>query len=218
MTVFVNDTMTGAEGTGILSHTGELGATWTVHPSYSQDGSLSNANRLITTTNTFVYASGIPGSPNYSVDVAFRAASLASNGAITACGRVDTSANTFYGALYATGDGSWTLYKLVAGTFTPLAYYGQTLVAGSDYTATLDMVGTTIRLLVDGVQRASVTDSSITAAGKAGIRVAYSTNTTGLHIDSVTATDDTAGGGAAEVAALCSRYALNARNAYGLRR
>lgn len=194
MTVFVNDTMTGAEGTGILSHTGETGATWTVHPLYSQDGALSNANRLITTTNTFVYASGAPGSANYSVDVVFYAGSLASNGAITACGRVDTSANTFYGALYATGDVSWTLYKIVAGSFTPLAYYGQTLTAGNTYTATLDMSGTTIRLLVDGVQRASVTDSSITAAGKAGIRSAYSTNSTGLHIDSVTATDDTAGG------------------------
>lgn len=192
MSIFVNDTFTDTDGVGILSHTGELGATWTVHPSYSQDGSI-DTNRLITTTNTFVYASGAPGSANYSVDVVFRAASLATNGVITACGRIDTSTNTFYAAQYVTGDGSWTLYKIVAGSFTPLAYHSQTLTAGTDYTGTLDMNGTTIRLLVDGVQRASVTDSAITAAGKAGIRIAYSTHTTGLHIDSVTATDDTSG-------------------------
>lgn len=192
MSIFVNDTFTDTNGVGILSHTGELGATWTVHPSHSQDGSI-DTNRLITTTSSFVYASGVPGSANYSVDIYFHAKSLASNGGVTAVGRVATGANTFYGALYNTVDTSWTLYKIVAGSFTPLAYYGQTLTAGVDYKATLDMNGTTIRLLIDDVQRASVTDSDITAAGRAGVRISYSTNTTGLHIDRVVATDDTSG-------------------------
>jgi hypothetical protein len=51
------------------------------------------------------------------------------------------------------------------------------------------MNGSTIRMLVDGVVRGSVTDTSITGAGRAGVRLGSSTatatqgDTVGLHLD-----------------------------------
>ena len=63
------------------------------------------------------------------------------------------------------------LYKFVAGSATQLgSNYDITGVWGSDgvsATITLDMVGTTIRALIDDVEHISVTDSDVTAAGYA---------------------------------------------------
>ena len=68
---------------------------------------------------------------------------------------------------------TWTLYKIVSGTFTQLATgnsgTGFTLARGTYRRFTLSCIGTTISASVDGTTLASVTDSSITAAGKAGL-------------------------------------------------
>jgi hypothetical protein len=69
--------------------------------------------------------------------------------------------------------------------------YAQTLSAGQTYRLGLEMNGSTIRLLVDGVKRVSTIDltGGISAAGRGGVRLGTSattavvTNTTGLHLD-----------------------------------
>jgi hypothetical protein len=117
-------------------------------------------------------------------------------------GRASTSSNTYYRAGYFGPGTDWELYKVVNGTSTLLGTYDQTLSAGATYTVKLDMQGSTIRLLVNGVERISVTDASITAAGRGGVRLGYlgatsvPSNTSGLHLDNLTlsqAADDSAG-------------------------
>jgi hypothetical protein len=83
----------------------------------------------------------------------------------------------------------------VAGTSTVLGSYSETLTALSTYALKLDMDGSTIRLLVNGVERVSATDTAITSAGRGGVRLGYASasgaadtpsDTTGLHVDNLT--------------------------------
>jgi hypothetical protein len=60
------------------------------------------------------------------------------------------------------------------------------LVAGTTYNLRLTMVGSSIKLFVDGVQRISVTNSAVNNTGVAGISYwssATGSNTVGMHID-----------------------------------
>jgi hypothetical protein len=190
---FVNDTFTGAINTALTAHTGETGATWTKHAS-SGAGTVIltdvNRARVGTTGGTILYyASGTPAGADYSVAAPVFAASNTTR-AIGVTGRVDTAANTYYGAFYDGTNTRWELRSVVAGVVTTLGTSAQALTVGSTYTATLQMVGTAITLLVDGSSVVSVTDSSIAAAGSVGVLGSTaSTNTTGYHLDSLTATD-----------------------------
>jgi len=89
-----------------------------------------------------------------------------------ACRRVDGN-NTYsayvYDASAAATPNTFALYKIVAGAYTLLASGPLAFVRGSYHTFRLSTVGTTISLLMDSIQLASVTDSSISAAGKAGL-------------------------------------------------
>jgi hypothetical protein len=190
---FVNDTFTGAINTALTAHTGETGATWTKHAS-SGAGTVIltdvNRARVGTTGGTILYyASGTPAGADYSVAAPVFAASNTTR-AIGVTGRVDTAANTYYGAFYDGTNTRWELRSVVAGVVTTLGTSAQALTVSSTYTATLQMVGTAITLLVDGSSVVSVTDSSIAAAGSVGVLGSTaSTNTTGYHLDSLTATD-----------------------------
>jgi hypothetical protein len=70
-----------------------------------------------------------------------------------------------------------------------LGTFGQGVATGSSYRVALDMSGSTIRLLVDGTQRISATDSTLTAAGRAGVALgspgdnAVQSDAIGLHLD-----------------------------------
>ena len=91
-------------------------------------------------------------------------------------GRLDTANTngTYYYLRYEQTNLVWVLYKVVSGTWTWLGQSGtQTLSTGTTYRVALDMTGTSIRALVDGTQVVSVTDSSITAAGRGGIALGF---------------------------------------------
>ena len=60
------------------------------------------------------------------------------------------------------------LFKRVSGTFTLLGSVGS---VNTSATVKCDVVGTTIRALVDGVEKVSVTDSAISTAAYPGIYV-----------------------------------------------
>jgi len=194
-TTYSSDTFTGTAGTSLQSHTGEVGATWTVFAS-SSTAVLTDANRVRrnTTTPTQYYASATPSSANYTVEGDVTVKSLISGDAANVIGRQDTSNTngTYYAARYLSGD--WELLKLVNGTVTVLDTSPVTLTSGQTYNLQLSMNGSSIALYVDGTLKASATDSAITAAGKAGIRMGTSanptapTNTTGLHMDNFVVT------------------------------
>jgi hypothetical protein len=187
---FVTDSFTESSDTALASHTGATGATWTVHPSYSAAGTIDAAtDRLYPTGSTAYYASGTPPSADYYVQADFRVASTISvNAAI--CARMSTSADTMYMVRLLNGT-DWVVRKLVAGSGTDLATSATNVpTAGQTRTVRLTVSGSNITVTVDGVLDAalSVTDSSITAAGRAGLRFAgASSASTGYHLDNFSA-------------------------------
>lgn len=193
MATFLNDTMTDSSGTLLPAHTGETGATWTKHTSYSSGvGQISTANRVrCNSTNQVVFhASGSPANADYEVqaDLFMNGTSEDHEPAVAA--RIDTGANTFYALRYRKTGNVWELLKRVAGTTTVLGSWSETLVASDTRTFKLRCSGTSIKGYVAGVERISVTDSAISAAGKAGIAfLAASANTSAGHLDNVSATD-----------------------------
>ncbi len=203
--LFSQDTFTDTSGTALDAHTGEIGASWAVHASALGVMEITNANRLYVlagNTNTArYYASGVPASPDYDVEVDL--VMLASNATGTSAeawgvlGRVDTAANNRYEAHYLMPDAIWQLRKSVAGTGSTLGTpYSQVLSANTTYRLKLQMRGTTLKLFVDGVERCSATDSDFSAAGRAGLvgldgfESSYSI---GPHFDNFAATDAASG-------------------------
>jgi hypothetical protein len=117
--------------------------------------------------------SATPPSADYSVsaDITFESSQTGTN-LIGVCGRMASGAATLYHAQYNEVAGAWRLWKQVAGTFTQLGSdVSQTLTIGQTYNIKLEMIGTAIKLYRDGTVLISATDSAITAAGSAGIRI-----------------------------------------------
>lgn len=187
--VFLNDTFTDADTTTLFLHKGEVSATW-VRPLSANTTTIKNNRVRSTISSGGPWLSGAtPASADYSVSAVIRPLTLTS-ASVGVVGRCEHACGHFYTATANFGaQNFWTLYKYT-GSYTQLATSAETLTANVDRTITLDMVGTTIRVLVDGSQVISVTDSSVTATGAPGVFFSGSTtDTTGLHIDSVSATD-----------------------------
>jgi hypothetical protein len=200
MTVFVNDTFTDASGTALSSHAGELGATWTrntFYPTGSMVISDAGRARKSNTANALYYAGGIPAVADYDVeaDLVQRSDADAQAGIV---GRYSTTQDQGYLWLHINvGTPGWQLFKAVAGTFTQLgASINHTLTTDQAYRARLEMRGVTIKGYVDGVEQISASDSSVTSAGRAGMRAnnITATNTTNYHLDNFTATDTVVAG------------------------
>jgi hypothetical protein len=187
------DDFTDAAGTVLTSHTGELGATWTEHPGQGTTGVVSSEGRLRRSGSqgALYYTSATPSSANYLVEADVHVKSILANDVAGIVGRFDTAsaagAGTNYLARYDVPSGSWQLRKNTATGGTALGAYAQTLTAGQTYRLGLQVSGSTIKMFVDGVERASATDTEITAAGRGGVRLgpgtAVPTNTAGLHMD-----------------------------------
>jgi len=189
------DTMAGTTGATLQSRNGETGATWTKHGLSDSDAVLTDAGRLrkgsAATWNAVYRASGVPASADYVVEADVYVASQVTNDTAGVIGRMDTTGNveTYYLARYEQSGQSWNLYRRTNGSWDWLGGFGQTLTSGSTYRLSLDMNGTSIRVLVDGVQRISATDGFITAVGRGGIAFGNGltattvSNTTGYHLD-----------------------------------
>ena len=199
---FVCDTFTDTADTTLASHTGETGATWTAHPSSAVTSNITDANRLRMTASedtggSDYYASGSPASADYEVEGVLYVKSVINESGVL--GRVDSTTTTWYEAMYLAPSTEWRLLSRVNGTpTTNLGTFTQVLSTETAYTVTLRMVGSAISLWVDGVERVSATNTDVTAAGKAGIRywgTGTPSNTAGLHLDSITATDVVSGAG-----------------------
>lgn len=194
---FVTDTFTEG-GTGTVSlntHVGEVGATWTGHPHANYGGGPLtldvDVDRVYGTGTNASYTSGTPPSADYYVQANFCVQTVIaqSNGI---AGRMDTTADTMYLARLVDGV-NWQLRKIVAGAATTLGSTSSTGVpsAGNCATGKLTMTGDQISFSVtgSGTVIGPITDSAITAAGRAGIRNngAVATATTGIHLDNFSA-------------------------------
>jgi hypothetical protein len=191
----VSDTFTGTSGTLLSAHTGEIGATWTKHPSYTGNAYISNVNTERGNANSLYYASGIPNTADYDVQADFvGTVSLANR--IGIAGRINTSTNTYYRLTYSVPNSAYQLELINAGTVSLLqsanpGYWNSNFDSGQTHNVKLQMRGTSIKVFVDGVERISVTDSTITAAGRAGVYTGSYDNsdTWGIHIDTFTVTN-----------------------------
>lgn len=183
---FANDAFAGSAGTDVTAH----GTDW----SYQAGGTsgltfmLSDANRLRANGSGTLYRgachAAVPPSADYDVTALIRVVSDNNQSTIGVAGRMDPAALRCYFARYNTGNNRWEIVRFNADAGTVLGWYGQTYATGEAATVMLRMRGTTISLLVDGVERVSVVDTAISAAGKAGVFATYGvTNTTGLHLD-----------------------------------
>lgn len=203
-TTTVSDSFAGTTGAVLSTRAGETGATWS-----SRAISGANANIAITnegrirkagasTYGAFYTPSGTPSSANYTVsaDVVYKSAVAVDNAGIV--GRVDTTNTngTYYLVRYEESSKAFYLHKVVNGVYTYLGGYAQTLTLGWTYRMSLDMDGSTIRMLINGVEQASVVDTGITAAGTSGVMLGFGyttttvnttvSDTTGMHLDNFT--------------------------------
>lgn len=149
--------------------------TWTHHGSSDlNSGSFQANSGKVYQNGTGVdcgyYTSHLPGTPDYAVELDVSSASvdasLGSSG-LGVMGRVATGAATGYIA-YVDRTTVY-IYKIVAGTYTLLGSASWSPASGTTYRLKLEMVGTAIKAYIDGTLKVSVTDSSITADGRAGL-------------------------------------------------
>ncbi len=198
MAIFARDLFGGTDWNTVNAAGADLGGPIIDHP--DEDGNwYIFANKALCRTAGLCYYSGTPASADYSVEATITIKS--SIGSTGVAGRISTTARTYYTAYIEQTTGKVVLAKRVAGAVTSLGVSAGSYGIG-DHVLTLDMVGTTIRALVGGVQVVSVVDASITAAGKAGIRAPVISDTsTGKHLDNFSATDTS-------VAAVGRSYAI----------
>lgn len=177
MTQFVNDTFTGeSEATLLTSHTSE-GTTWTMPIAGGSTVRVHSAGTAYAdgggSTFAFCQASNTPPGADYSVtaNIVYGTSGVDAG---PMC-RLQADGSCYFAINYVNGGVNateWILYKRsAAGSLTNLGTYDESgfLTNGQTYAVKLDCTGTAIKLYIDGVQRISVTDSAISAAGKAGI-------------------------------------------------
>jgi hypothetical protein len=83
---------------------------------------------------------------------------------------------------------NWALFSVVGGTFTSIGTYSAAAVA--DDVAKVQAVGSTIKAVINGVERINVVNTAVTTGTSVGIR---SEANTGLRYDDFTAADVVAG-------------------------
>jgi hypothetical protein len=170
---FVSDTFTEGGSPNLSAHTPDTGGAWSAHGSYSGVLSIdSTSNRLVGNGAALglYYNATAPASADYSVQIDVVVLNNAVAGYPGVAGRVDTGADTMYRAVYDQVGGNWVLDKQVAGASTVLGTFAQSLSNSTTYVLKLEMIGTAIKLYVDGgAAKISVTDSGIAGAGKAAV-------------------------------------------------
>lgn len=187
---FVLDTFTDVDDTPITSHTGERGAVWTVQNGYTPTQPVKiKTNMAWSASGSGVYAaSGSPPTADYYVEVLMSYLTTLSGDAPGIFGRGSASANTFYFVQYARASQVWQLRKTVSGGTSTLASSSTDTFGSGTRTVRLIMNGSAISVTVDGVSVISTTDTSITAAGFAGIRFGLTqSSSTGIHFDTFSA-------------------------------
>lgn len=190
---FLNDTFTDTDGTLLSAHTGETGATWTKHGSFTDTWLITTnrANKDSGVGSSVYYASGTPSSTTYTVECTLVDISNV-NRACGCCGRIDTAADNM---VCARRQNSTTLQVLtiIGGTAGSLDTEPITFSAGQSITLTLVFTGSTVEWKKDGVSLGSGLDlttfnATFSGAGRVGVRASNSHVADGYHVTSITAT------------------------------
>lgn len=183
----------GGSSVNLSSHTpsGPVAAgTWSSHPAsgISSVVAASSGKYVAQDVGTSLdLNSATPSTADYEVEATVTVMATAYSCRLLA--RWDTTATTGYTAFIDTNNttGAGTGNKLVigkhvAGTFTVIGTPYTIGTLAGPYRLRLRCSGTTISAWLDGTQRVSVTDSSISAVGKAGLGVTGTGNTTSFRL------------------------------------
>lgn len=199
MAVFVQDSFTGANGTALQDHTGEVGATWTKMP--GRDGNIvleDGVAAQVANVRAGYNPSGTPGSADYEVsaDHAWRNSPFCT---LRLFARTDGTEDNGYFYDWTRNIARAEIFKIVNGTRTVLASPGQSTVnEGVFRNYRLVLTGTTLEAYIDANQWSSAVDSTFTAAGQVGLWM-NNVSTSRVLVDNFLAEDDTVGGGGGEI-------------------
>jgi hypothetical protein len=138
---------------------------------------------------TFYYNDAVPADAEY--DVEGRITQVADAASAGVLARFDPLAETGYRASYrATSANAWTISKWVDGASATLCTWNESLSNGAVRDFRFEVRDGSQKLCVEDVLRCSSTDTTIAGAGRVGVRFGdTSSATTGVHLDSITATD-----------------------------
>jgi len=205
----VRDTFTGTAGAALQTRSADIGGSWTkrAQSGATDDAALTAAGRVRksgSSTYAALYtSSAVPTGADYAVSADIETVTAFAEDRIGVVGRMDPAdtAGTFYLARYEQASATYALFRVVANTYTSLGGWPAPVTGPSTHRLSLDMKGTTIRMLVDGTERLSVIDGGITGAGRAGIALGFAyttaqlrttvTDTTGMHLDNFETTYST---------------------------
>lgn len=190
------DTFTDVDGTTLADHLPDGGGRWIMHPrvliANGTGVPVIDNNRVhseaASTGTRIAYHSAIPESPDYDVaaDVVMRSDNNLSAGGVLA--RLSPVELAYYMAFYQTNGNKWTLHVQTPTTFSQTDV-AAVLVVDQVYRLRLSCIGAIIKMFVDDVEIAAITDASIWLPGHAGMRLSSSsTSTTGVHLDNWQAT------------------------------
>ncbi len=198
---YVIDTFTDS-AKALNSHTGETGATWATQTGSANNAVISDSNTVragIVGTNTYSYSSGTPGTAEYDVDCDFvTKTTVAASDFTTVWARMSTGAETGYRVYYDPGTPEFGLQKVTAGAGTQLDTYSAGLSTSTTYHMKFQVRNAAKKFYIDGTQRLTTSDDTITQVGKAGLGWGGGTtggNTIGVHIDNFIVTFATGGSG-----------------------
>jgi hypothetical protein len=188
VSVFVVDSFTDSSDVGLAAHTPELGGPWVDHPHINYSGNAflvdSASDRLYGIATDALYAAWTPGSADYYAQAEFCHISTISQN-VAVCVRMDTTADTMYIARLNSGT-IWELRKIIATVATTIGSTTNQLTSvGTSKIGRLVAQGDQVSFYIQGVlEIGPITDGSITAAGKAGVRNAGAASpSAGFHLD-----------------------------------
>ena len=174
MATYVQDTFTDTNGTALNAHTPDIGGSGAWN---ALQGTLRINNNMVDMDAHFGrYENNCtvsPSSADYevSVDVVWNGGDGWAN-KTGVLGRWDTSGPHVagYEAFYDENDSTWYLrYWSSSSLQGTLGTYADAGFTSGTKTLKLGMVGTAIKVYIDGVERISATNSTITAANKGGL-------------------------------------------------
>lgn len=170
VTTIVQDSFTDTDGTDLAGHTGEVGASWTIHPQDNAGHTTITDNKIRAAGENFTtyFASGVPPSADYEVSASFvgDAGGGSEVGIWARLSPTDLSGYCFVREFSVN-----TLSVVNQGTFTALGSDNTHL---GNETLTLKVSGDTISVLDgNGDVLITATDGSFTDAGRVGVRNWY---------------------------------------------
>lgn len=191
---FLNDTFTAANGTLVTARSSDSGATWAGQSGLAGAYTIESNRAWCNTTGVLV-ANAAPASADYEVAGQVYFASVVSSTSFGIAGRCSNAANTAYIAFLYHNGSSWALFLSLYiggsyGNFWTLAIPGAAPNVGETHELKMKFVGNVISVYWDGVLVNAYTDTTnyIPAAGFPGLFSGAETSTTGIHVDSITAT------------------------------